>query len=324
MRHLIAAAVLAVALPGAASALTFNGSWNVSGSALSDPDLVIRTSPASGTFTFDLTGVVLQALTSHGTNVLYTVSGGTLIAYLQGGVATNVADQVFTVSLTSGGNFTVNLLKPIDHLPNSPANNDDQDIGLDLSAAVKVTDADNDFIRLDAGSFVVRIEDDIPGQTAATVTANVDEDELTGGITDSDGETTTATGSISGLAQYGADGAGSFSFDAAALGGLPALTSNGTNVLYTVSGGVLIAYLKVPAFVATLGGLAMLRVLQASFVAAFAGRFTLGALVTFVVTVADVKVLNIGAAFWGLVAGFAVSWLLERGDFASGRAPAGS
>ena len=69
------------------------------------------------------------------------------------------------------------------------------------------------------------------------------------------------------------------------------------------------------AFIATLGGLAMLRVLQASFVTAFSSRFTLGALITFVVTVADLKILNIGSAFWGLVAGFAVSWLLERSDF---------
>lgn len=69
------------------------------------------------------------------------------------------------------------------------------------------------------------------------------------------------------------------------------------------------------AFIATLAGLAMLRVLQSSFVAAFSGRFTLGALVTFVVTVADINVLSIGAAFWGLVAGLLVSWLLERPDF---------
>jgi hypothetical protein len=54
LRHLIAAAVLAVALPGAASALTFDGSWNVSGDALTDPGLVIKTSPASGSFSFDL------------------------------------------------------------------------------------------------------------------------------------------------------------------------------------------------------------------------------------------------------------------------------
>ncbi|MGY1635549.1 benzoate/H(+) symporter BenE family transporter [Geodermatophilus sp. SYSU D00742] len=68
------------------------------------------------------------------------------------------------------------------------------------------------------------------------------------------------------------------------------------------------------AFIATLAGLAMLRVLQASFVTAFAGRLTLGALVTFLVTVADVTLLNIGSAFWGLVAGGLVAWLLERGD----------
>ena len=78
------------------------------------------------------------------------------------------------------------------------------------------------------------------------------------------------------------------------------------------------------AFIATLGGLAMLRVLQASFVGAFGGHFTLGALVTFVVTVADVTVWNIGAAFWGLVAGWAVSGLLERPDFAARRTATGA
>jgi len=70
-----------------------------------------------------------------------------------------------------------------------------------------------------------------------------------------------------------------------------------------------------PAFIATLAGLAMLRVLQASFVTAFKGPFSLGALVAFVVTVAGVPIVNIGAPFWGLVFGFAVSALLEQGDF---------
>jgi benzoate membrane transport protein len=70
-----------------------------------------------------------------------------------------------------------------------------------------------------------------------------------------------------------------------------------------------------PAFIAALGGLAMLRVLQTAFSVSFGGKFTLGALVTFLVTVADVTLYNIGAAFWGLVFGFGISWLLERGDF---------
>jgi benzoate membrane transport protein len=77
--------------------------------------------------------------------------------------------------------------------------------------------------------------------------------------------------------------------------------------------GLLLATPK--AFIAALAGLAMLRVLQTAFTVSFRDRFTLGALVTFLVTVADVAIFNIGAAFWGLVAGFAASWLLERGDF---------
>lgn len=71
------------------------------------------------------------------------------------------------------------------------------------------------------------------------------------------------------------------------------------------------------AFIATLAGLAMLRVLQSAFAVAFQGRFTLGALVTFLVTVAGVPVLNIGAPFWALIAGTCVSLLLERSDWRS-------
>lgn len=75
-----------------------------------------------------------------------------------------------------------------------------------------------------------------------------------------------------------------------------------------------------PAFIATLAGLALLRVLQSAFQTSFAGRFTLGALVTFLVATADHAILNIGAPFWALVFGLAVSWLIERQDFAAERA----
>lgn len=136
---------------------------------------------------------------------------------------------------------------------------------------------------------------------------------------------------------------GAWSLLAAAVGAVSTCLTGPTNALLAASGersrhyiaGIVCGLLAIafglfaplftrlmlgtpPAFVATLGGLAMLRVLQSSFVTAFAGRFTLGALVTFVVTVSDVKIFNIGAAFWGLVAGLAVSWLLERVDFAFG------
>lgn len=62
-------------------------------------------------------------------------------------------------------------------------------------------------------------------------------------------------------------------------------------------------------------GLAMLRVLQAAFVGAFRDRFSLGALVCFLVTVSDLTLLNVGAAFWGLLAGLAASLLMESSDF---------
>ncbi|MFN3923034.1 MAG: benzoate/H(+) symporter BenE family transporter, partial [Pseudarthrobacter sp.] len=69
-------------------------------------------------------------------------------------------------------------------------------------------------------------------------------------------------------------------------------------------------------FVLVLGGIAMLRALQQAFVTAFAGTFTMGSLVTFVVTVSGLNLFNIHAAFWGLVIGCAASRLLERPDYA--------
>ena len=64
-----------------------------------------------------------------------------------------------------------------------------------------------------------------------------------------------------------------------------------------------------------LGGLAMLRVLQGAFVSSFRDKFSLGALASFLVTVADLPIFGIGAAFWGLVAGVLVSRVLEREQF---------
>ena len=68
-------------------------------------------------------------------------------------------------------------------------------------------------------------------------------------------------------------------------------------------------------FIATLAGLALLRVLERAFVVSFSGAFTLGAAVTFLVTVANVPIFSIGAPFWAVLIGLAVSWALERNDF---------
>ena len=74
------------------------------------------------------------------------------------------------------------------------------------------------------------------------------------------------------------------------------------------------------AFIAALAGLAMLRVLQTAFQASFNEKFSFGALICFLVTVADVPVFGIGAPFWGIVFGLAASWLLERDDHKSDKA----
>jgi len=70
-----------------------------------------------------------------------------------------------------------------------------------------------------------------------------------------------------------------------------------------------------PAFIATIAGLAMLKVLQGAFSTAFGGRFQLGALTSFLITVSGISVLGIGAPFWGLVFGALLSWLMERNDY---------
>jgi benzoate membrane transport protein len=70
------------------------------------------------------------------------------------------------------------------------------------------------------------------------------------------------------------------------------------------------------AFIAILGGLAMLRVLQTAFTVAFSQGFPLSALIAFLVTVSDLTIAGVGAAFWGLVFGFATAWTFERDHFA--------
>ncbi|MEE2035517.1 benzoate/H(+) symporter BenE family transporter [Rhodococcus chondri] len=133
---------------------------------------------------------------------------------------------------------------------------------------------------------------------------------------------------------------GLWSFPAACVGAVSSCLTGPTNALLVASGerarqytaaltcGVLAIVfglfaplfvrwmIAAPAsFVAVLGGLAMLKALQGAFVAGFGRKYTMGALIAFVVTASDVTFWGIGAAFWGIVAGVVVSWLLERQDW---------
>ncbi|HEY8753237.1 MAG TPA: benzoate/H(+) symporter BenE family transporter [Arthrobacter sp.] len=130
---------------------------------------------------------------------------------------------------------------------------------------------------------------------------------------------------------------GAFSVLNAGFGAVPACVTGPTNALLTSSGekhrqytgavvyGLLslVCALLAPtltrfmlatpeAFVLALGGIAMFKALQHAFVTAFSTTFTLGSLVTFVVTISGLNLFNIHAAFWGILIGYAVSRLLER------------
>ncbi|MDO5629429.1 MAG: benzoate/H(+) symporter BenE family transporter [Mobilicoccus sp.] len=129
---------------------------------------------------------------------------------------------------------------------------------------------------------------------------------------------------------------GLMSFPAAALGAVSSCLTGPTNAILTASGdrerqytaavacglfamivGVLAPTLTTfmlampPAWIAVLGGVAMLKALQGAFCTAFCGQVSLGALVAFLVTVADLTVFNIGGAFWGVVTGYLISRILE-------------
>src|SRR5699024_6508881 len=133
---------------------------------------------------------------------------------------------------------------------------------------------------------------------------------------------------------------GAFSIVNACFGAVSACVTGPTNVLLTASGqrerqytaalvyGVLslVCALFAPvlvqfllgtpeAFILALAGIAMLPALQQAFVTAFSGRFTLGALVTFVVTVSGLDLFNVHAAFWGILLGYGISRIIEHSDY---------
>jgi len=70
-----------------------------------------------------------------------------------------------------------------------------------------------------------------------------------------------------------------------------------------------------PALINVLGGLALIYVLAASFGQSFGGSFRLGALFSFMITLSNFTLFNIGSPFWGLVGGVLISLVLERRDF---------
>ena len=128
---------------------------------------------------------------------------------------------------------------------------------IDFSSIVVATDRDGDEITLNAGSFTIAVQDDIPVQNAVTVAATVQEDGLNaavdelpagalgndlstgnkeGGETDAADETSNVlAGSLSGLVTVGADEPPTTSLSLA-NSTLPTLFSQGVAVTYSLNG----------------------------------------------------------------------------------------
>ncbi|MGL4318286.1 MAG: retention module-containing protein, partial [Pseudomonas sp.] len=202
-----------------------------------------------------------QGLTSGGEGLVYTVAqtfdldGNLVNSTLTAVAAASVGGYpVFTLVVEAGGDFSFTLQGPIDH-PEHSDNDDenwaaaDDSAGIDFTALLTATDGDGDPLAGLAqaeGLFVINVEDDVPVQVqGGTITGetSVDEDSLVPhGIDDgADGVDASASGSLSGLISFGADGPGEFSL-LDDTSGLPALTSNGQPVEYDVDGDTLSAF----------------------------------------------------------------------------------
>ncbi|MDH4560028.1 hypothetical protein E8F06_03320, partial [Pseudomonas sp. BN411] len=188
--------------------------------------------PLSYSLSSDTSG--LPTLTSGGVAVTYSVVGNTL-------TASAGAVDVFTFSLTAAGAYSFTLLKPLDHA----AGNDENDITLNLGSLLRATDADGDKVTAAAEKLVITVDDDTPTAAGTAASGTVDEDGLTGGIAggigDVAGAATTASGSVTGIFQSGADAPLSYAL-ASDTSGLPqTLTSGGVAVTYSVVGNTLTA-----------------------------------------------------------------------------------
>ena len=151
--------------------------------------------------------IISESLSSHGSPVnavSIDTTTDTLTASNQAG------DKVFTLQLNSDGSWTFTLLEPLDDGPNQLQNG----TVIDLSKLITATDFDGDSIAL-SNDFKITVNDDAPMLTAATVTPTVNEGGLTNppnshGTGNEPAEATSATGSLTSLVSFGADGPGTF------------------------------------------------------------------------------------------------------------------
>ncbi|AZC38073.1 DUF5801 repeats-in-toxin domain-containing protein [Pseudomonas chlororaphis] len=211
-------------VPGEAT----TASGNVTGIFQSGADVPLTYSLSS-----DTSG--LPALSSGGVALVYSVAGDTLTANAGVGGA-----EVFTFSLSAAGAYSFSLLQPLDH----PAGNDENDISINLGTLLQATDKDGDTVTAAAEKLVITVDDDTPTANGTAEAGTVDEDGLAngiaGGVGDVPGEATTASGSVTGIFQSGADVPLTYSLSSD-TSGLSALSSGGVALVYSVAGDTLTA-----------------------------------------------------------------------------------
>ncbi|WP_316851818.1 DUF5801 repeats-in-toxin domain-containing protein [Aquipseudomonas alcaligenes] len=115
----------------------------------------------SGVFSLsdDVSSLEAQGLSSGGTPLSFTVVGNLLTATAGG-------ETIFTLSITSDGDYEFHLEGPLDHpIPEGLPDGDNEllPIPIDFSGVLVATDGDGDPLDSFAdGSFVIDVEDDIP------------------------------------------------------------------------------------------------------------------------------------------------------------------
>ncbi|MBW3788165.1 retention module-containing protein [Aeromonas veronii] len=170
----------------------------------------------------DVSSLTAQGLTSGGVALSYSVVGNVLTASA-GSV------PVFTLTIGADGSYSFTLSGPLDH---PVADGDDSEqlagVGIDFSGVLTATDGDGDPLTdsFPAGSFAIKVEDDVPrvvlADDAPRFGATVDESLVSLGGVGGDGVASASLSAADVQAQFnpafGADGAGSIGYSLALSG----------------------------------------------------------------------------------------------------------
>ena len=186
-------------------------SASASGAAGTLNNLVNFGADGAGSFGLgsDVSSLTAQGLTSGGVALSYSVVGNVLTASA-GSV------PVFTLTVGADGSYSFTLSGPLDH---PVADGDDSEqlagVGIDFSGVLTATDGDGDPLTggFLAGSFVIRVEDDVSVALIETVDISdlslVTQDAQTiGELFDTDSADFSAAFAAAVTANYGADGPG--------------------------------------------------------------------------------------------------------------------